>query len=260
MIVTVHSPRGGVGTTTLAGHLAVQAARGGRRVGVADCCLRAPDLHALFGVAATACLNDFLWHRCGIAEAALDLGGDLPGPLPAGAGLYLLPASPAPGEIARLLNDGLDPGRLARGLRQAMEVLALDLLILDAPAGFGDDAVLAAALADCLLVLLPTEPQRHAGLDLTLLERLEPARMLIVGNQAAPGLDVQACADAMAASCRRPVAAILPRCDGIGPPGRSPRPGQSPAWTAFAAGLHRIADLITEGRPSAGSHGKRMPA
>lgn len=243
-IVTLHGARGGVGTTTLAAELAVRAARGGRRVGLADCCLRAPHLHALFGVAPTAWLNDALWHRHGIVEAALDLGGALPEPPP--GGLYLLPADPAPGAIARLLNEGLASGRLAGILREAVAVLALDLLILDAPAGFGEEALQAAALADCLLVLLPAEPQRRAGLDLTLLERLEPAQMLIVGTQAATGQDVRALADAMAESCRRPVAAILPRCDGMGAPGTSP-PGPSPAWGGFVAGLRGIEDAIAAG-------------
>ncbi|MEH3148522.1 MAG: hypothetical protein PGN34_26495 [Methylobacterium frigidaeris] len=246
LVVTVHGQRGGAGTTTLAGHLAAHLALGGRRVGLADCCLRSPDLHASFGIEADPCLNDFLWHRTGIAGAALDLGGALAAPLPEKAGLYLLPASPAPAELARLLNEGLDTRRLARGLRDAAEALSLDLLILDAPAGFGEEALLAAALADCLLVLLHAEPRRRRGTDLTLLERLEPTRMLVVLNQAAPWLDATALADEAAVSCRRPVAAVLPRCEALGPPGRGPSPGEPPARAAFAAGLNRIAGLIED--------------
>ncbi len=248
VVVTVHGQRGGVGTTTLAGHLALALARGGRRVGLADCCLRAPDLHALFDVAVAGCLNDYLWHRCGIAGAAVDLGAALPDPLPEAAGLlFLLPASPAPAEIARLLNDGIEPSRLAGGLREAGKVLALDHLVLDAPAGFGEEALVAAALADCLLVVLHAGPRRRSGTDLTLLERLEPARMMVVLNHAAPWLDAEALADEAAAACRRPVAAVLPRCDELGPPGRLPAPDEPPARAAFDAGLRRIAGSITEG-------------
>jgi septum site-determining protein MinD len=246
-IVTVHGQRGGVGTTTLAGHLAVELARGGRRVGLADCCLRAPDLHALFETAVAGCLNDYLWHRCGIAGAAVDLGAALPAPLPEAAGLILLPASPEPAEIARLLNDGVEPGRLAGALREAGEVLALDHLVLDAPAGFGEEALVAAALADCLLVLLHAAPRRRGGTDLTLLERLAPARMMVVLNHAAPWLDAEALADEAAAACRRPVAAVLPRCDELGPPGRLVAPGEPPVRVAFDAGLRRITGLIEEG-------------
>ncbi|WP_162501403.1 tyrosine-protein kinase family protein [Methylobacterium crusticola] len=247
LIVTVHSHRGGVGTTTLASHLAAHLALGGRRVGLADCCLRAPDLHAHFGIDAAACLNDYLWHRTGIAGVTLDLGGIFAAPLPEKGGLYLLPASPAPAEIARLLNEGLDASRLARGLCHAAEALALDLLILDAPAGFGEEALLAAALADCLLVLLHAEPRRRAGTDLTLLERLGPAQMLIVLNQAAPWLDAEALADEAAVSCRRSVAAVLPRCETLGPPGQGPASGEPLSRAAFTAGLSRIKRLLEEG-------------
>jgi MinD-like ATPase involved in chromosome partitioning or flagellar assembly len=79
-IVSIHSFRGGTGKSNLTANLAALAALGGRRVGIVDTDIQSPGIHVLFGFdeeRITRCLNDYLWGRCAIAEAAYDVSASL---------------------------------------------------------------------------------------------------------------------------------------------------------------------------------------
>ena len=56
---------------------AIAAAKAGKRVAVVDTDIQSPGIHMLFGLEDTeglSTLNDYLWERCPIANAATDEG------------------------------------------------------------------------------------------------------------------------------------------------------------------------------------------
>ncbi len=83
-IISIHSFRGGTGKSNTTANLAVLAARAGKRVGVIDTDIHSPGIHVILGLdidKVRFALNDYLWGRCRIEEAAHDmtaiLGADI---------------------------------------------------------------------------------------------------------------------------------------------------------------------------------------
>ena len=75
-IVSIHSYRGGTGKSNLTANLAVCLASSGKRVAVVDTDIQSPGIHMLFGLEDTShlrTLNDYLWERCPVHEAATDV-------------------------------------------------------------------------------------------------------------------------------------------------------------------------------------------
>ena len=105
-VVAIHSFRGGTGKSNTTANLAALAVSQGKRVGVIDTDIHSPGIHVIFGLEPDAVqftLNDFLWGRCAIEQAAYDVtatvGGD-PATFGTKARLFLIPSSLKPGEIA----------------------------------------------------------------------------------------------------------------------------------------------------------------
>jgi Mrp family chromosome partitioning ATPase len=72
-IVAVQSFRGGTGKSTLISNLAVLMAQQGKRVGIIDTDLQSPGMQMLLGLEQKSIdltLNDYLWHRCALNQAA----------------------------------------------------------------------------------------------------------------------------------------------------------------------------------------------
>src|SRR5690606_9579925 len=128
-VVSVHSFRGGSGKSNLTANLAAQLASRGRSVGVVDTDLASPGIHILFGLNGAdieTSLNDYLFGRRTITEVARPVTPDgLPGRI------HLIPASVRAGEITRILREGYDAQHLVRGLRDVVDALGLDLLLID---------------------------------------------------------------------------------------------------------------------------------
>src|SRR5207248_2569855 len=107
-IVSVHSYRGGTGKSNLSANLASSVAQLGKRVAVIDADIQSPGLHVLFGLDVHTLgktLNDYLYGRCSIEQAAYDVTSRLgPGVAPEGA-LYFVPSSIRAGEITRVLRE-----------------------------------------------------------------------------------------------------------------------------------------------------------
>ena len=75
-IVSIHSFRGGTGKSNSTANLAVLLARQGLRVGVIDTDIQSPGIHVLFQCDPADfkyALNDYLWGRCEIQDAAVDV-------------------------------------------------------------------------------------------------------------------------------------------------------------------------------------------
>jgi MinD-like ATPase involved in chromosome partitioning or flagellar assembly len=106
-IVSIHSFRGGTGKSNSTANLAVLMARQGLRVAVIDTDIQSPGIHVLFECEPSDfehALNDFLWGRCAIEDAAIDVthiaARDVDPEVFAGK-LFLVPSSLDAGDIAR---------------------------------------------------------------------------------------------------------------------------------------------------------------
>jgi septum site-determining protein MinD len=141
---------------------------------VVDTDIQSPGIHMLFGLEDTEglkTLNDYLWERCPILDAATDV---TPAPL-AGAGrVWLVPSSIKAGEIAKVLREGYDVGLLNDGFRDLMDDLALDHLLIDTHPGLNEETLLSIAISDELVILLRPDRQDFQGTAVT----VEVARKL----------------------------------------------------------------------------------
>ena len=75
-IISIHSYRGGTGKSNLTANLATLLAKAGHRVGIIDTDIQSPGVHVIFALKpseVTLALNDYLWGRCRIDEAAHDV-------------------------------------------------------------------------------------------------------------------------------------------------------------------------------------------
>ena len=89
-IVSIHSFRGGTGKSNISANVSAQLAKLGYRVGVVDTDVNSPGIHVLFKMDEedmNMALNDYLWDRCAIEEAAYDVTdrvgeGEIPGIMP----------------------------------------------------------------------------------------------------------------------------------------------------------------------------------
>src|SRR5713101_9812392 len=163
-IVSVHSYRGGTGKSNTTANLAALLAADGRRVGVIDTDIQSPGIHILFGLDEKEIrhsLNDYLWGTCRIKDAAYDVTGRF-GRTVAGA-VFVIPSSMKAGDIARVLREGYDVGLLRDGLRELIESLNLDFLMIDTHPGLNEETLLSIAISDALVIILRPDQQDYQG-------------------------------------------------------------------------------------------------
>ena len=184
-IVSVHSFRGGTGKSNITANLAVSIARNGSRVGIVDTDIQSPGIHVLFDVdieKISHTLNDYLWGKCSIEEAAVDVSPFLllqNGKSAVAPGsVYLIPSSNKAGEIARVLREGYDVGVLNDGFRDLIKGLKLDFMFIDTHPGLNEETLLSIAVSDILIVILRPDKQDFQGTAVT----VEVARKLQVPN------------------------------------------------------------------------------
>ncbi len=215
-ILSIHSFRGGTGKSNIAANVAVLLAQEGQRVGVIDTDIQSPGIHVLFGLAGEQvrhALNDYLWGRCDIQQAAHDvtpnLGADVRGRV------FLIPSSIKPGEITRVLREGYDARLLTRGLRNLIQALSLDLLVIDTHPGLNEETLLSIVVSQVLAIILRPDQQDYEGTGVTLevARQLQVPRILLVVNKLPKGFDAAAVRDQVEQTYRCPVAAVLPHSD-----------------------------------------------
>jgi MinD-like ATPase involved in chromosome partitioning or flagellar assembly len=217
-IVSVHSFRGGTGKSNTTANLAAVVAARGLRVGVIDADIQSPGIHVLFGMAGEtghASLNDFLWRGQKIGDVALDMT-DRVGGL-GGGRLYLIPSSMEPGEITRVLREGYDAQRLTRGLRELVDQLSLDVLLIDTHPGLNEETLLSLVISDALIIVMRPDRQDFEGTGITarVAKELEVPRIWIVVNKTPTDLDLDAVAEQVRATYDVDVAAVLPHSDDL---------------------------------------------
>lgn len=217
-IVSVHSWRGGTGKSNITANLAAILAASGRRVAVVDTDIQSPGIHILFGLKGAAIdhsLNDYLWGRASIEEAAIDLSSSLEGA--AHGTLFLVPSSINSGEIARVLREGCDPRTLTSGLRKLARTLNLDVLLIDTHPGLNEETLLSIALSHALVIVLRPDQQDYEGTGVTLevASALNVPHLLLVVNKAPAVFAPAEVAERVAHAYGRPVTAVIPHSDEI---------------------------------------------
>jgi MinD-like ATPase involved in chromosome partitioning or flagellar assembly len=217
-IISVHSWRGGTGKSNITANLAALLAAAGRRVAVVDTDIQSPGIHILFGLKGAAIdhsLNDFLWGRASIEEAAIDLSAGL-GDLGDGK-LFLVPSSINSGEIARVLREGCDARTLTGGLRKLARALNLDVLLIDTHPGLNEETLLSVALSHALVIVLRPDQQDYEGTGVTLevASALNVPQLLLVVNKVPAIFAADDVRERVAQAYGRPVTAVIPHSDEI---------------------------------------------
>ena len=214
-IISIHSFRGGTGKSNTTANLATWLALDGRRVGVVDTDINSPGIHVLFGLEEedmVHTLNDYLWGKCKIEEAAQQVTQRIK--LPTGQ-IFLIPSSIKAGEIARVLREGYDVGLLNDGFQRLVGELKLDVLLIDTHPGLNEETLLSIAISDALVILMRPDSQDYQGTGVTVevARKLDVPKMVLVVNKVPESFnlaDVKARVEQIY-NCR--VAAVLPHSD-----------------------------------------------
>ena len=198
--------------------LAACLAAQGKKVGVIDTDIQSPGIHVLFQLKEEEvghALNDFLFGRCEISEAAYDVTDRLEASLP--GSIHLIPSSVKTSEITKVLRDGYDVGRLNEGLMNIGDALGLDVLLIDTHPGLNEETLLSIAISDALAIIMRPDQQDYQGTGVTVevARRLEVPSMYLVVNKAPPQLDFSQLASKVKAAYDCEVAAILPHSDDL---------------------------------------------
>lgn len=219
-IISTHSYRGGTGKSNVTANLAAGLAMRGLRVAVVDTDIQSPGIHTLFRVdphSVHFTLNDYLWGKCGVREAALDVTSGVVDEagvcqVPQGGQVFLVPSSIKTGEIARILKEKYDVEDLNNGFHDLCHELDLDILLIDTHPGVNEETLLSIAISDTLMLLLRPDIQDYQGTAVTLelARKLEVPQLLLVVNKALDSFDFRDLAQRVFSSYRTPVAAVLP--------------------------------------------------
>lgn len=212
-IISVHSFRGGTGKSNTTANLAALLAAEGCRVAVIDTDIQSPGIHILFGLAGETIehsLNDYLWGRCEIEQAAHDvtalLGEDSSGKL------YLIPSSVRADEIVSVLREGYDVSKLTLGFRSLIQELSLDVLIIDTHPGLNEETLFSLAISHALIIVMRPDQQDYEGTGVTVevARSLDVPRMMLVVNKTPAAFDEAEVRARVEQAYDCEVAAILP--------------------------------------------------
>ncbi len=221
-IISIHSFRGGTGKSNITANVSAQFARKGKRVGVIDTDINSPGIHVLFKMdeeEMNKTLNDYLWGKCAIEEAAYDVGKKIGGGevVVMGGGIYLIPSSIRAGEIAKVLREGYDVGLLNDGFRALIEKLDLDYLFIDTHPGLNEETLLSVAISDLLIIILRTDQQDFQGTAVTVdvARKLEVPHLYLVVNKAISSYEPDALQKQVEETYGAPVAAIIPLSEDV---------------------------------------------
>lgn len=214
-IISVHSFRRGTGKSTLTANLAALLALGGWRVGVLDTNLQSPSQHILFGLPESEIqhtLNDYVWGRADIRQAAYNVTERVGLRPPTRGQVWLAPASTHLQEIGRALREDFDARRLDAGFHQLAAELGLDVVLADTHAGVSDATLTIIAFSNTLVLNLRPDYQDYqgTGLIVELARKLSVPRTRLILNEVLPVFDFAELKAQAEKNYRCPVVAILP--------------------------------------------------
>jgi MinD-like ATPase involved in chromosome partitioning or flagellar assembly len=215
-IISIHSFRGGTGKSNTTANIAALLAMDGFRVGVVDTDIASPGIHVLFNLDESDMvhsLNDYLWGKCTIEEAAHDVtanvGGEIKGQI------FLIPSSIKAGEIARILREGYDVGLLNDGFRDVVEKMNLDYLLIDTHPGLNEETLLSIAISNALVIILRPDSQDYQGTIVTVdvAKKLEVPLMLMVVNKVPSTFDLEDVRTRVEQTYNATVGAVFPHSE-----------------------------------------------
>jgi septum site-determining protein MinD len=215
-IISIHSFRGGTGKSNTTANIATLLAMSGQRVGVVDTDISSPGIHVLFSVNTDTVgftLNDYLWDKCSIDQAAHDVTAQLGQPIK--GKLYLIPSSMKPGEISRVLKEGYDVGLLNDGFSKVIDDLKLDTLMIDTHPGLNEETLLSIAISDVLVIIMRPDSQDYQGTSVTvdIARKLGVPRLLLLINKVPAVYDTAATKARAEKIYACEVGAVLPHSD-----------------------------------------------
>src|SRR5205823_13113591 len=106
-------------------------------------------------------LNDYLWGKSTITQAAHDVSDNLGEPI--SGKVFLVPSSIRAGEIARVLREGYDVGLLNDGFNDLVTNLKLDIALIDTHPGMNEETLLSISVSDALVIMLRPDMQDYQG-------------------------------------------------------------------------------------------------
>jgi septum site-determining protein MinD len=215
-IISIHSFRGGTGKSNTTANIASLLAMDGARVGVVDTDIASPGIHVLFNLDETEMvhsLNDYLWGKCGIEEAAHDVTGHVDAEIK--GQIFLIPSSIKAGEIARILREGYDVGLLNDGFRDVVDKLKLDYLMIDTHPGLNEETLLSIAISNALVIILRPDSQDYQGTAVTVdvAKKLDVPKMLMLVNKVPTTFDFDDVRTRVEQTYGATVGAVLPHSD-----------------------------------------------
>lgn len=139
-------------------------------------------------------LNDYLWNKCRIEQAAFDVTSKCIGKISSDSDspkLFLIPSSLKTGEIARILREGYDVARLNDGFQELIRQLRLDFLFIDTHPGVNEETLLSIAISDALILLVRPDQQDFQGtaVAVELARKLDVPELFVVVNKVPAGMD-----------------------------------------------------------------------
>ena len=215
-IISVHSFRGGTGKSNTTANIAALLASDGARVAVVDTDIASPGIHVLFNLDESDMahsLNDYLWGKCTIEEAAQDVTGHIGAEV--SGQIFLIPSSIKAGEIARILREGYDVGLLNDGFRDVIERLKLDYLLIDTHPGLNEETLLSIAISNALVIILRPDSQEYQGTAVTVdvAKKLDVPKMLMLVNKVPSQFDLDDVRARVEKTYDATVAAVIPHSD-----------------------------------------------
>lgn len=215
-IISIHSFRGGTGKSNTTANIAALLAMDGARVAVVDTDIASPGIHVLFNLDESEMvhsLNDYLWGKCTIEEAAHDVTGHVGGEIK--GQIFLIPSSIKPGEIARILREGYDVGLLNDGFRDVVEKMKLDYLLIDTHPGLNEETLLSIAISNALIIILRPDSQDYQGTAVTVdvAKKLDVPKMVMLVNKTPTTFDFDDVRTRVEQTYDATVGAVLPHSD-----------------------------------------------
>lgn len=158
-------------------------------------------------------LNDYLWGKCTIEEAAYDVSDKIG----ASGTLYLIPSSMRAGEIAKVLRERYDVGLLNDGFRDLVDKLSLDYFFIDTHPGLNEETLLSIAVSDLLLIILRTDQQDFQGTAVTvdIARKLEVPHLYLVINKAISSYQPDDLRKQVEETYHAPIATIIPLSEDV---------------------------------------------
>jgi MinD-like ATPase involved in chromosome partitioning or flagellar assembly len=208
-IISTHSFRGGTGKSNITANIAVTLANRGYKVGVFDTDIQSPGIHVIFNLSEQKIqhtLNDYLWGKCAIEDAAHTVYENK------GGAVYLVPSSIDPNDIAHVLREKYDAGDMHNAFRELIAAKSLDYLLIDTHPGLNEETLLSIAISDSLIIILRPDQQDFEGTSVTVdvARRLRVPEVKLVVNKVPPEYNFQNTQQKVENAYQCEVAALLP--------------------------------------------------